>query len=571
MSNPQAPWFQMNSNQKREEIIRRRLHNESFAQIAEILLGSAKNKSTIWSWAKRNMETIEIYPRMGKLLSEPYGQFSEAEQWIMYDIISSLYPRLDALSEHLLVEIQKIHTEQKQKFLTTAGFLDDLEERIMGAINQVSRPIATSVPQRPPPVPGQGLTSGVPPPPPPPGSTLPIQVGVTPGSMGELRTDFEEMRMEEIQALPSDFLEALTPTDRNRLQNRVKELKMIEKMTPDERETYLQKKKEEKERVEAAEGLGGSLTAMLDDSDSLFSRMRRAADKSQVSGTGTFGKFTTEYIYFYCFACGKMNRSEDSDLSSCEYCYSGLEQLVLDEEKSNYTYWECLSAKNQEFVDLNYTRGTQIVIHSRWKVSAGEPQDSKKCEAENVREITSAVLVKADPDKEFSHYLTLFRLYGQLNLQGDLRTYLGELSVEIQRLIDLTSKEATVSQVIIIIEKILFLLEWLEARGVIEAIPNSKEVKIQIENLKQDLQLLTSPDSPQELKKASEVGYVTGKMDQLLNRFSTILTRSEQELIIPSNWKCSECENIFEVKDRHNIPERCGSCGKIITQLVPVK
>ncbi len=571
MSNPQAPWFQMNSNQKREEIIRRRLYNESFAQIAESLLGSAKNKSTIWSWAKRNMETIEIYPQMGKLSSEPYGQFSEIQQWIMFDILSSLFPRLDALSEHLLIEIQKIHAEQKEKFLTTAGFLDNLEERVMGAINRVSRPIVSSTSQRPPPIPGKEFASGAPPPPLSPDSTLPIQVGVPPGSMGELRTDFEEMGMEEIQTLPQDFLEALTPSDRNRLQNRVKELKMIEKMSPEERENYLQKKKEEKERTEAAEGLGGSLTAMLDDSDSLFSRMRRAADESQVSGTGTFGKFTTDYTYFYCFACGKMNRSEDSDLSYCKYCNSGLEQLVLNEEKSNYTYWECLSAKNREYVDLNYTRGTQIVVHSRWKVPTGEPLDTQKCEPENVREITSAVLVKADPDKQFSHYLTLFRLYGQLNLQGDLGTYLGELSEEIQKLIDLNSKEATVSQATIIIEKILFLLEWLDARGVVEVIPDSREVKIQVGNLKQDLQHLTNPDSPQELKKTNEVGYVTGKMDQILNRFTTVLTRLEQELLIPSNWKCGECENTFEVKDRHNIPERCGSCGKIITKLVPVK
>ncbi|MFX1285035.1 MAG: hypothetical protein ACFFB5_15340 [Promethearchaeota archaeon] len=571
MSNPQAPWFQMNSDQKREEIIKRRLLGESFAQIAKNLLGSAKNKSTIWSWAQRNMETIEIYPRMAKLSAEPYGQFSEAEQWIMYDIIQSLYPRLDALSEHMITEIRKIHTEQKQKFLTTAGFLDDLEEKIMGAISQVSRPIASSVPQRPPPVPTKVFAFGAPPPPPPPGSTLLTQVSVPAGSMGELRTDFEEMSMEEIQSLPPDFLEALTPTDRNRLQDRVKELKKIEKMSPEERKAYLQEKKAEKERMEAAEGLGSSLTAMLDDSDSLFSRMRRAADESQVAGTGTFGKFTTEYVYFYCFACGKMNRSEDSDLSSCEYCNSGIEQLVLDEEKLNYTYWECLSAKDREFVDLNYTRGTQIVVRSRWKVPMGEPTVTNKCEPEKVREITSAVLVKADPDEQFSHYLTLFRLYGQLNLQGDLRTYLGELSEEIQRIIDLTSKEATVSQAIIIVEKILFLLEWLEARGAIEAIPDSQEVKIQIENLRQDLQLLTNPDSPQELKKASEVGYITGKMDQLLNRFSTILTRLEQELLTPSSWKCSECENVFEVKDRHNVPERCGSCGKIITKLVPVQ
>ncbi|MFX0124073.1 MAG: hypothetical protein ACFFAE_10585 [Candidatus Hodarchaeota archaeon] len=560
MSNPQSPWFQMNSDQRRDEILKRRLKNESFAQIAEDLLGDAKNKSTIWSWAKRNMETLDIYPRMRKLPSEPFTKFTEAQQWIMFDILSSIFPRLDAMSEHLLIEIQKIHTEQKEKFLTTAGFLDNLEERIMDAISRVSRSIPLSIS---PSTPRRGISGGISPPPPPP--TLPEQQIVPPGVMAELRTDFEEMNMEEITALSQDFLEALTPIDRNRLQTRVKELKMIEKMSPEEKKAYLLKKKEEKERTEAAEGLGGSLTAMLDDSDSLFARMRRAADESQVSGTGTFGKFTTEYIFFYCFSCGKMNRSEEKELSSCHYCDSGPELLVLDDEKSNYTYWECLSTKNNEYVPLNYTRGNQIVVRSRWKISPGEPQD-KACEPHKIREITSAILVKADPDKEFSHYLTLFRLYGQLNIQGDLKIYLGDLSEEVQKLIDLTSKETAISQATVIIEKIRYLLEWFEARS----IPTFEEVKIQVENLKQDLKILLDEDSPQELRKASEVGYITGKVDQLLYRFTNILSYLESELLIPSRWKCSECENIFEVKDRHNIPELCGACGKIITKLIPI-
>lgn len=567
-SNSEAPWFFMNSDQKREEIIIRRRNNESFAQIAEALLGSSKKKSTIWSWAKRNMDTLEIYPQMKALRAEPYGEFSEAQQWIMFDILSSIFPRLDALSQHLLIEIQKIHTEQKEKFQTTAGFLDDLEERIMGAINRVSvpRPIISSTAQ-PPPVPGRSITSGVPPPPPPPGSA-PLMPSS--GTMRELRTDFEEMNMEEITALPPDFLEALSPADRNRLQTRVKELKLIEKMSPEEREEYLRKKQEEKERSEAVEGLGGSLTAMLDDSDSLFSRMRRAADDSQVSGTGTFGKFTTEYTFFYCFACGKMNRSEEETISGCTFCNADPEQLVQDEEKSSYQYWECLSAKNREYVDLNYTRGKQIVIYSRWKTPIGTPADPKDCELENIREITSSVLVKADPDKQFSHYITLLRMYTQLRLQGDLKTYLGELLDEIQKLPDITSKEDATRQAEAILKKIDFLLEWILTRDIIKSVPNTEELQIQINNLNQDLKLLSDSESPQELRKASEVGQISGKVDQILNRFIKIFLQLESEFLSPSRWQCSECENIFEVKDRHHIPESCGSCGKIITKLVPV-
>ncbi|MFW9904363.1 MAG: hypothetical protein ACFFFH_08535 [Candidatus Thorarchaeota archaeon] len=569
MSNPQAPWFQMSLDQRQEEIKKRRRNNESFAQIAESLLGNPKNKSTIWSWAKRNLTDTEIYPKMANFPSEPYGTFSDVEQWVMFDIMSSLFPRLDAMSEHLLIEIQKIYTEQKEKFKTTAGFLDDLEERIMGAIGRVSRTIPiTSLSSTPPPVPRR---SGHGAPPPPPGSALPPQEGVPPGSMGKLRTDFEEMTMGEITSLPQDFLEALTPSDRNRLQERVKELKKIEKMTPEEREAYLRKKLEEKEREEAAEGLGGTLTAMLDDSDSLFARMRQAADDSQVSGSGTFGKFTTEYTYFYCFACGKMNRTEEEEpISMCVHCNAGLDQLVQDAKKSDYSYWECLSAKKREPVDLNYTRGKQIVVKSRWKVPTGEKLSNEICPTKDARDITSAVLVKSDPDKQFSHYITLLRMYTQLNLQGDLRTYLQDFSDEIQKIPDILSREAAIHQTTVILDKVEFLLNWLQSRNIIQAVPDSKEVQIQINNLTQDLKLLRDPESPQELKRTSEVGQISSKIDQILNRFTSMFLRLESELLAPSRWKCSECENIFEVKDRFNIPELCGACGKIITKLEPV-
>ena len=572
MPNPQIPWYQMSTEQRREEIINRRRNNKSFAQIADELLGNRKKKSTIWSWAKRNLDDADIYPRMTSLPSEPYGTFSDVEQWVMFDIMSSLFPRLDAMSQHLLIEIQKIHTEQKEKFKTTAGFLDDLEDRIMGAISKVSRslPMTVSSPT-PPPVPGGRTPGGPPPSPPPPGSAFPVQEGVSPGSMAKLRTDFEEMTIEEITILPQDFLEALTPSDRSRLQERVKELKRIEKMSPEEREAYFKKKLEEKEREEAAEGLGGSLTAMLDDSDSLFARMRQAADDSQLSGTGTFGLFTTEYIYFYCFACGKMNRAEDEEtITNCEHCNAGRDQLVQDEKKSEYTYWECLSSKNREFVDPNYTRGKQIVINSRWKVPIGEALSSDICPPEEAREITSAVLVKTDPDKQFSHYITLLRMYTQLNLQGDLKTYLQDLSKEIQKLPDILSREVAVHQAGAILDKLDLLLDWLESRGIIQSVPDSDDIQIQINNLTQDLKLLRDPESPQELKKTSEVGQISSKIDQILNRFTSLFLRLEPELLAPSRWKCSECENVFELKDRFNIPELCGACGKIITKLEPV-
>jgi predicted Zn-ribbon and HTH transcriptional regulator len=222
-------------------------------------------------------------------------------------------------------------------------------------------------------------------------------------------------------------------------------------------------------------------------------------------------------------------------------------------------------------VDIDYSRGKQIVVRSRWKTPIDAFENPMECPSDKVREITSAVHVKADPDKQFSHYLTLFRMYTQLNLQGDLKTYLSELSEEIQKLSDASSKDSANSQAILIMDKIIFLLEWIESRKIIESVPLSDEIKIQVENLVQDIKLLQDPESPQELRKASEIGQVASKVDQILNRFTSLFTQLESEILLPSRWKCSSCNDIFEVKDRHNIPEKCPKCSKIITKLTPIE
>ncbi|MHA1944971.1 MAG: hypothetical protein ACW97W_02615 [Candidatus Hodarchaeales archaeon] len=575
MASERALWFELTKEERIQEIARRRADNETFEMIAKDLLGNKGKKSTIWSWAKRNMERRDLYPSIKQLPVDPYRKFSEVEQWIMYDRIDSLFPQLNAITTHILAEITRLITQQEktrlintEKFSQTAGFLDELEKRMVASIqrNLSAFRIQSSVAPSPP-----RISVGSAPPPPPPSSTAfaPPVPGPA-GTMADLRTDFEEMSMEEISALPPDFLEALTPTDRGRIQSRVKELKMIAKMDPDEREAYLTKKQEAKERAEASEGLGSSLTSMLDDDNSLFARMRRSADESGVSGTGTFGKFTTEYYYIYCIACGKTNRSEDESLDHCEYCQADIEHLVADEEKSDYSFFECLSHKKSESVDLNYTRGTPIVILSRWKTPIGEDSDAHGCPPDQIRDISSSVQSKADPDKQFSHYLAQIRLYTQLKLLPDLLPHFQVLLDTIQDIPDSSSKENAISNVHTLLASITGILSWITDRTVAEGVQGYGEIQDRIDNLQKDIVPLTDSESPQELRKASDIGSVISKADQLLNRFTQIILEIESELIIPSKWKCSSCENVFEVKDRIASPDKCEACGKIITQLLPV-
>ena len=341
-------------------------------------------------------------------------------------------------------------------------------------------------------------------------------------------------------------------------------------MDPKEREAYLKTKLEEKERSEASEGLGSSLSTMLDDDDSLFARMRRSADESGVSGTGTFGKFTTDYYYIFCIACGKTNRSEDETIDSCEYCQADAEHLVSDDEKSNFSYFECLTHKKSEYVDLNYTRGSPIAILSRWKTPVGSENDPHGCPSDQIRDITSSVQSKADPDKQFSYYLTLIRLYTQLKLLPDLLPHFQVLLDTIQAIPDSSSKEEAITNVHTLLASITGIFNWITGQTIVEGLKDYGEIQARIDNLLKDIEPLTDSESPQELRKASDIGSVISKADQLLNRFTQIILEIESELITPSRWKCSSCDNVFELKDRHDSPEKCEACGKIITKLLPV-
>jgi len=560
MTVSKAIWFTLSKEQRIEEISLRRNDNQTFEQIANDLLGNPRKKSTIWSWAKRNMERRDLYPSIKQLPVDPYRKFSEVEQWIMYDRIDSLFPQLNAITTHILAEISRMVDQQErsrqintENFMQTAGFLDELEKRMVASIqrNLASFRVQSSVAPTPPRI----SVGGAPPPPPIPGSAIAPPVPGPAGTMSDLRTDFEEMNMDEISALPPDFLEALTPTDRGRIQSRVKELKMISKMDPDEREAYLKTKQEEKERADASEGLGSSLTSMLDDDNSLFARMRRSADESGVSGTGTFGKFTTDYQFIYCIACGKTNRSEDDQtLEQCEYCHADVGHLVADEEKSDYSYYECLFHKKSEYVDLNYSRGTPIVILSRWKTPIGENNDSHDCPPDQIRDITSSVQSKADPDKQFSHYLAQIRLYTQLKLLPDLLPHFHVLLDTIQDIPDSSSKEVAITNVHTLLASITGILAWITDRTIAEGVKDYGEIQDRIDNLLKDIEPLTDSESPQELRKASDIGSVISKADQLLNRFTQIILEIESELIIPSRWKCSSCDNVFELKDRTDSP-----------------
>ncbi|MHA1541621.1 MAG: hypothetical protein ACTSQH_01425, partial [Candidatus Hodarchaeales archaeon] len=79
MASVKALWFELDKKERLQELVRRRAINETFEKIAKDLLGDARKKSTIWSWAKRNMERRDLYPSIKQLPSDPLRKFSEVE------------------------------------------------------------------------------------------------------------------------------------------------------------------------------------------------------------------------------------------------------------------------------------------------------------------------------------------------------------------------------------------------------------------------------------------------------------------------------------------------------------
>ena len=158
-----------------------------------------------------------------------------------------------------------------------------------------------------------------------------------------------------------------------------------------------------------------------------------------------------------------------------------------------------------------------------------------------------------------------------MKLQPDLKPLFNQLAFTIQKLPDSLSKETAISNIYELMDNILAIIAWITERNVIEALSNYAEIQATIDNLILDIDPLRDSESPQELRKASDIGSVTSKADQLLNKFIAIILQIESEIIIPSQWKCTSCNNVFEVRDRNKTPEKCEACGKIITQLVPVK
>jgi hypothetical protein len=163
------------------------------------------------------------------------------------------------------------------------------------------------------------LNSVSPPPPPPPQPVIADFLDIT----NLANITFSRLTMEELKSFTYEILSKLSLQQRNQYTSRLKELKLIEQMTPEEKADYL-RKREQRNQYSVDQQ---SVIASLDDSSSpLFKRMREQADKSSLVGKGTLGVLVSKEIFVHCYNCNKSNRITENEDNICEFCNSPLNQ-----------------------------------------------------------------------------------------------------------------------------------------------------------------------------------------------------------------------------------------------------
>ncbi len=159
------------------------------------------------------------------------------------------------------------------------------------------------------------------PPPPPPSTVINTDTNIVPTTSN---IDFSEMSLNELRTFTPEFLDSLPLINRNQYNSRIRELQQIERMTPNQKKRYLEKKAREKEQATNVKALKTSLMNLSESDNLLFLKMRKQAEKAILAGTGTLGNLGPKKIYIRCHVCGKTTEIIEDEDFNCKYCKSSL-------------------------------------------------------------------------------------------------------------------------------------------------------------------------------------------------------------------------------------------------------
>ncbi|MFW9904196.1 MAG: hypothetical protein ACFFFH_07690 [Candidatus Thorarchaeota archaeon] len=136
--------------------------------------------------------------------------------------------------------------------------------------------------------------------------------------------NFSRMSIEELKQFTPEFLSELPLSFRNQYNTRLKELKLISKMTPKQKKEYFKKKKKEQEQATKLDDFKNSLKNLSGADSPLFLKMKKQAEKSVLAGQGTLGSFGEKEIFVNCQNCNTTNKIIEGKNALCKTCHSPL-------------------------------------------------------------------------------------------------------------------------------------------------------------------------------------------------------------------------------------------------------
>ncbi len=226
--------------------------------------------------------------------------------------------------EQLIGTILETVRKDIKSELNINRILADFKEDIQAELNILKRNLSKESSQTPsgvinvpsPPPPPSGAVN-VSPPPPPPSHT---SNSIPNDSLTPIDVNFLNMTLEELKTFTPEILESLPLIKRKQYTLRLKELHLIEQMTPEEKEAYCKKKKEEEEQSNNVELLKDSLKNLAESGNSLFMKMRDRANGSILAGQGTLGVIGPKLLFIPCYKCNETNEIIEGEEAICKNC-----------------------------------------------------------------------------------------------------------------------------------------------------------------------------------------------------------------------------------------------------------
>ena len=212
------------------------------------------------------------------------------------------------------LEAQIRNMESKIKTASSRDYMSDIIDEILTTIRQHIAQDLNSIKSK------FTSSSNAPPPPPPP--IHPSSSAQHPKDQNSI--DFSQMTLEELKQFSPEFLSELPLSLRNQYNSRLKELKLINKMTPKQRKDYFKKKKKEQEQATILDDFKNSLKMLGESDNPLFLKMKKQAEKSVLAGQGTLGNFGEKTIYINCQKCNTTNQIVEGKKARCKRCRAPL-------------------------------------------------------------------------------------------------------------------------------------------------------------------------------------------------------------------------------------------------------